>query len=79
MRSACTIGAQMTVSFLLVTVNYRMVALGSYPGTIASDVALLVLNWTLVRRIVETTRWQDRVGYTVGGALGSCLGLWLTS
>jgi hypothetical protein len=76
--NAAKIAGMMMTQFLLITVNYRMVAQGSYLGTAVSEVGILLLGWTLIRKVSQSDRWQDRVGYVTGGLAGSMLGLLLT-
>lgn len=76
--SAVKIGLMMASQFLLITFNYRMIAAGSYLGTALSEVGLLLLGWSIIKSVAEAKTVLDRVGYTVGGVVGSLSGLYLT-
>lgn len=66
------------VSYLLLVVNYRYVAAGSYVGTAASDFAIVWVNYALVQRIAMSKSGWDRLWLALGGTAGSMVGLYLT-
>lgn len=77
-KSAGTLGALMFVNYLLNCVSFRYVAKGSYVGVGFADAALAWWGFAMVQRIGKADTTFEKVGYTVGGILGSLLGLFLT-
>jgi positive regulator of sigma E activity len=70
--------AQM-LSFAIITINYRAVAQASYLWSILTDLIVAGLSYFVVRRISKS---KDSVcqwaGFTVGSAIGTCIGIWLS-
>jgi len=65
-------------AYLLITVNYRAVAHGSYVWTAATDLAFAGFNFGLIKRIAKSETNAAWVGYTLGGVAGSMLGIFLS-
>ncbi len=68
----------MFLNYSLICVNTRMIARGSYLGTMCTDAAIAVLGFTLIRHVVAAEALVAQVGFVCGGVSGSLLGLWLT-
>lgn len=75
---ALRIGGAQFLVFLVATVNIRMVASGSYVGTVASDAALLWLGFFVTKNVAKSETRLDHAAYVVGGVAGSILGLFFT-
>jgi lipopolysaccharide export LptBFGC system permease protein LptF len=73
-----TFFAMMFVNYLLICLNMRYVAKGSYTGVAWSDGLILVLGFTVIQQVAEAHTWAARLGYIGGGIVGAQLGLWLT-
>lgn len=67
-------GSQLA-AYLLITVNYRAVARGDYLWTAATDLSFAAFNFGLIRRIAKSESTAAWVGYTLGGCVGSMLGI----
>lgn len=71
-------GAQ-ALLYSVLTANFRMVAQGNLAGALVTDFIIATLNYFLIRRIAtaaQTTKaWA---AYTLGGLLGTTIGLALT-
>ena len=70
--------AQM-LSFAIITINYRAVAQASYFWSIITDLIVAGLSYFVVRRIAKAEnsvcQW---LGFTVGSAVGTTIGIWLS-
>lgn len=78
MMSALRMGALCGLHYLALVVNYRMVAQGRILETVVSDGVLALLGFTVVKAIAGAESRGDRIGYAIGGMLGSALGIVLT-
>jgi hypothetical protein len=67
-----------TLNFVLLVVNIRAIAHVQYGWAIATDGAICLLGWTLLKKITEAKGWHARAGYVCGGMVGSFLGIWIT-
>jgi hypothetical protein len=69
------------IAFFLVCANFRAIALGLYFWTAVTDM-IIVFNGMLVTKMLfddEKSRdWVSIAGYTLGGATGSVLSIWVT-
>lgn len=75
MKSFCLMFFSQLFAYLLITLNYRAVAHGSYVGTAASDLAFAAFNFGLIKRIAKSDSVSAWAGYTLGGCCGSLLGI----
>jgi hypothetical protein len=66
------------LNYLLIYMNYRMVARGSYLGTGITDAIILLINFTVIQRVAAAHSYPAQAGFIIGGVLGAQLGLWLT-
>jgi len=78
MRRAVVTAVLMFIQFGVVTLNFRFIAQGHYIGAIATDALIAALGWSLLRRVASADTTSERIGYIIGAALGSPLGIWLT-
>lgn len=58
--------------------NSRAIATGRLGHLFVSDLIYAFMAFTLVKMIVEARTWQAKLGYTLGGAFGSVLSVWVT-
>lgn len=68
----------MALQYGLIVVNTRMIARGSYLGTIGTDACIATNGLFLTKFAVEATAWPEKIAYVVGGCVGSALALWMT-
>lgn len=66
-------------AYLLITLNYRAVAHASYVGTAASDLIFVAFNFGFIQRIAKANSTSAWVGYTLGGVVGSLLGIFVST
>lgn len=75
MKSALLLCALQTLSFFVVTLNYRYVAKGHVALVVLSDAGICLLNFTLFKLITSANTTLEAAGYIVGGCIGSYLGM----
>ena len=78
MTNALLIGALDFVYCVVFAANMRAIAKGSYAGTFVTDLVLGAFAFTIVKLIARATTLSEMVAYCVGGALGACLGIYVT-
>ncbi len=66
------------VSYLLLVINFRAVAQGRYIESILSDTLIATLGFTIIKRISTANKISERIGFILGGAIASGLGIYLT-
>jgi hypothetical protein len=79
MRDFLTMFASQLCAYLLITINYRAVARGNYLWTAATDLSFAAFNFGLIRRIAKSETRSAWLGYTLGGCVGSLLGIFLST
>lgn len=70
-----------SVQFLLyaaVCWNWRAVANARYIEIALSDAVFATLTFSMLKKIGEATTAWARIGYVVGGILGSLTSVWVT-
>lgn len=77
-RNALVLTALMTANYGLIAVSFRMLAKGSYLGVGLSDGLIAWWGFTTTKRIQTAETRLEKVGYAVGGVVGSLIGLRLT-
>lgn len=70
-------GVELLVT-VIVVMDFRAVAVGSYPWTASVNALFGVVNFTLVQRIAKSDTRGEMAGYTCGCVVGSCLGIFIT-
>jgi hypothetical protein len=65
-------------AYLLITMNYRAIAHGDYLLTAGTDLAFAGFNFGLIKRIAKSETKTAWVGYTLGGVVGSMLGIFIS-
>lgn len=67
------------IVYLLLTLNYRAVAVGNYTQTAATDFAIASVNFFIIRKIAKN---EDSIpawcGYVTGSVVGSILGIYFS-
>lgn len=70
------------VSFFIVAANFRALAQGLYLWTGLTDLVLVFQAMVIGKLMIEDERcrdWLAIIGFTLGGACGSLLSIWVTS
>jgi hypothetical protein len=68
-----------TISFALISLNYRAIAQANYLYTGLTDVFIAMLTFFVVRKIAQTqTTISHWIGYTIGSVLGSFMGIFIS-
>ena len=65
-------------SYMLITMNYRAIAHGNYLWTASTDLLFAGFNFGLIKRIAKSETDAAWAGYTIGGVVGSMLGILIT-
>jgi hypothetical protein len=66
------------MQFFLITINLRAAAQGLYAWTAFSDLLISANNFLLIKRISQSESRPALIGYSLGGALGSILAIYIT-
>jgi hypothetical protein len=66
-------------AYLLITLNYRAIAHGSYAWTATTEVLFTGFNFGLIRRIAKSETKTAWAGYVLGGVTGSMLGIFTSN
>lgn len=77
-RSAGKLLVLMAVNYGLNAVSIRLLAKGSYWGVGATDALIAWYGFTAVQHIAKAETRLEQIGYTIGGIVGSLIGLRLT-
>ena len=75
---ALLLGVLMCANYGLFAVNMRACAQGRYFWTVATDILIAVLSFTMIRMIGEAGSAMEMASYAAGGGAGSVLGMWIT-
>lgn len=79
MSLALKLFALMFLQFFVLTVNTISIAHGNYLGTFVTDIVICLLNFTILKEMVESKQFKDRIGYALGGALGAQFAIFVAS
>lgn len=67
------------ISFGLLCINYRAVALAHYHESALTDFLIASLNFFIIKKIASSNdSFYQWLGYVVGSVLGSYLGIYLS-
>lgn len=69
------------ISYLVIAYNYRACAKAKYLQVLITDIILCLIGFTITEyivRAIQSGAWSARVFYTIGGALGAQVGIYLT-
>jgi hypothetical protein len=78
MKTALTFFGVQFLFYLLIVVNMRFIAGGSYIGTATSDFAIVWVNYLLIQKVASSKTWKDQFWLALGGSAGAMLGLYVT-
>jgi len=78
-RPFVNFAALQTAYFVACVVNIRALAHLQYGWAVLTDGLICLMTWTIVKKIGEANNLASRIGYVVGGMIGSLLGMWITS
>jgi hypothetical protein len=78
MRDFASFAALQALAYFILVANIRALAHLNYPMAAITEASYLLIQWTVLRRVVGATGWRAKSGYIVGGTLGSLLSMWLT-
>jgi hypothetical protein len=71
--------AVQVVSYSLLCINYRAVAQAHYFQSAVSDFAIATLGYFVIKRIANSDNSLHQwLGYSMGGVVGSIVGIWLS-
>ena len=75
---ALQIGLLNYISYFMLTVDIRAVALAQVAVSFATNLVIALLAYTMVKKIGEAKTWAERWAFAVGGALGTVSAILLT-
>jgi hypothetical protein len=70
------------ICFFIVVSNTRAFTHGNYTWTIITDTLFSMQNFAMAKLMMDDSNartWYMGAGYTIGGAIGSCLAILATS
>lgn len=67
-----------TFNYLVLVINFRFVADAHYVGAVISDVTIASVGFLAMKKVAKSDHWVDWAGWTVGGALGSVAGIYIS-
>lgn len=75
-KRALILGALMFINYGLNAVSFRATAKGSYIGLALTDAMIAWWGFAMLQRVAAAETRVEKIGYTLGGMLGSMFGLW---
>ena len=66
------------IQYCIVSISYRAMAQGRYVWTFVTDMIYGLNSFYLIKRIMKSDSNLEIIGYTLGGACGSMLAIWIT-
>ena len=78
MRDFLSFAALQALAYFILVANIRAIAYLNYPFAVLTESTYLLVQWTVVRRMVKVEGTSAMFGYIVGGTIGSLLSMWLT-
>jgi hypothetical protein len=78
-RSFAKFGALQSVNFVIAVANIRALAHLQYGWAVLTDGLICILMWTIIKQIGEARDPYAKVGYVLGGMVGSLVGMWITN
>lgn len=78
MKKAVELGILNFVSITLVVLNFRYIAAGFYGASVATDLVIAVLAFTLFKRLQAAETRLDLACYAAAAGLASVAGIWLS-
>ena len=80
-KAFCLMFAIQFIQYCICSISYRAMAQARYGATFVTDVVFGLNSFFIVKKIAQEekeTQTAAAFGYTLGGALGSLLAIWLT-
>ena len=78
MRTFLTFAGLQAVAYVVLVSNLRAISSLNYPVAAGTEALYLLIQWTVLRRIVAAEGIAAKLGYITGGTLGTLLAMWLT-
>lgn len=78
MRNFLSFAALQALAYFILVANIRAIAHLNYPFAVLTESTYLLVQWTVVRRMVKVEGASAMFGYIVGGTIGSLLSMYLT-
>jgi len=66
------------VAYLVLVTNLRAISALQYVPALGTEMLYLVIQWTMLKKVVGATSKWEQAGYVLGGASGTLLSMWLT-
>jgi hypothetical protein len=78
MTSELQIGGAMALSYFMIVLNTRAIAVGSVAGVALTEVLVASVGFFVVQRVADASTLGEFVAYVGGGVLGSLAALALS-
>jgi hypothetical protein len=78
-RSFAKFAVLQSLYFIVAVTNIRALAHLQYGWAVLTDGLFCILTWTIVKNIGEAKDPYSRIGYVIGGMVGSLIGMWITN
>ena len=78
MRNFLSFAALQALAYFVLVANIRAIAHLNYMAAVITESGYLLIQWTVVRRMVKVEGNAAMIGYIVGGTIGSLFSMWLT-
>lgn len=66
------------ILYIILVANIRAISGTHYLKAALTEAAYLILQWTVIKRVVEAKTLSERIGYILGGVSGGAFAMWLT-
>lgn len=77
-RGAAKLMVLMAANYGLNAISIRLLARGNYLGVAGTDAAIAWCGFTMFKQIGSADTGVEKLGYIVGGIVGSMIGMWVT-
>ena len=76
--SFATFFVMQAVAYLVLVTNLRAIGALQYTQAVSTEMLYLIIQWTMLKKVVGSTSRWEQAGYILGGAVGTLASMWLT-
>jgi hypothetical protein len=74
-RKAVELGLLNTLSYAILTVDFRSVAQANYPVAFVVNLVIAFLTVTILKRVVAASTRSEMIAYMLSGGFGTVIGI----